>query len=46
MSSFTAAEYRAGEEEKVGEEGLKKGWEVKQKQFASEHYIKKQSLNI
>lgn len=35
MPSFTAAEYRAGEEEKVGEEGLKKGWEVKQKQFAS-----------
>lgn len=46
MSSFTAAEYRAGEEEQVGKEGLKKGWDVKQKQFASEHYIKKQSLNI
>lgn len=45
MSSFTAAEHKAGEEEQVGEEGLKKGWEVKQKQFASQQYIKKQSLN-
>lgn len=45
MSSFTAAEHRAGEEEQAGEEGLKKGWELKQKQFASEQYIKKQSIN-
>lgn len=45
MSSFTGAEHRAGEEEQVGEEELKKGWEVNQKQFASEQYIKKQSIN-
>lgn len=45
MSSFTAAEHRAGEEEQVGEDRLKKGWEVKQKLFASERCIKKQSIN-